>query len=63
MKYIETSAKTSAYVEQAFMTMTAEIKNKFDTGVFEKPSPASAKVLSLGKNVEEREYAPCFCLR
>lgn len=35
--YLETSAKTATNVEQAFMTMTAEMKKVFDTGAFKNP--------------------------
>jgi Ras-related protein Rab-1A len=36
--YLETSAKTATNVEQAFMTMTAEMKKVFDTGAFKNPT-------------------------
>ena len=30
MQFLETSAKNATNVEQAFMTMTSEIKNRYD---------------------------------
>ena len=60
MTYIETSAKTSTNVEQAFMTMTAEMKNKFDVGVYQKPTPST--ILTGGKKVDQTgSFWACSC--
>ena len=34
IQYIETSAKKGQNVEQAFMTLTAMVKDQYDSGVF-----------------------------
>ena len=60
MPYIETSAKACTNVEQAFMTMTAEMKNKFDNGVFQKPTKTT--IISGSKKVDQSESSwPCIC--
>lgn len=56
MPYLETSAKNSTNVEQAFMTMTAEMKNKFDTGVYQKPTTTR---LPPGHQVEQSGWCNC----
>lgn len=37
--YLETSAKTATNVEEAFMTLSANIKKGFDSGVLKNDSP------------------------
>ncbi|XP_045171332.2 uncharacterized protein LOC123533652 [Mercenaria mercenaria] len=60
--YLETSAKTAANVEQAFMTMTAEMKKVFDTGAFKNP-PKPIKITE-GRHVTGKSWSlgnMCVC--
>ena len=59
LTYLETSAKTSTNVEQAFMTMTAEMKNKFDTGIHQNPRPVKLDDIHPGKNVQSSGWCNC----
>lgn len=58
--YLETSAKTATNVEQAFMTMTAEMKKVFDTGAFK--NPAKQIKLTEGRHVDRKAwFNVCIC--
>ena len=59
MPYLETSAKSSTNVEQAFLSLTSEMKNRFDTGIFKDPKPL---ILNSGKDVKSYTTIwPCSC--
>jgi len=45
--FLETSAKTASNVEQAFMTMAAEIKNRMGPGTATSPSTYTLVLLEL----------------
>lgn len=60
MPYLETSAKTATNVEQAFMTLTAEMKNMFDSGAFKKPIIPPIKIKD-GHDVTGKNWFPCTC--
>lgn len=57
--YLETSAKTAANVEQAFMTMTAEMKKVFDTGAFKNPQKPIK--ITEGRHVGGKSWNICTC--
>ena len=60
MMYIETSAKTSANIEKAFMTMITEMKDKYDNGMYKKYPSANIR-LEQKKSDQSGWLWPCSC--
>jgi hypothetical protein len=70
--FLETSAKNSINVEQAFMTMAAEIKNRYGAATYCEDTPGCCMVHFLGYVVTDccsaAAQTPCrgrptlFCL-
>ncbi|WAR19570.1 YPTC1-like protein [Mya arenaria] len=57
--YLETSARTSTNVEQAFLTMTADMKQAFDKGGFTRRTDPVK--LSDGKPMSTGTFWECSC--
>ncbi len=56
--FLETSAKNATNVEQAFMTMAAEIKNRMQT-VPQTPNPRTGLVPDLNKPGQQKSGGGC----
>ena len=55
--FLETSAKNATNVEQAFMTMAAEIKNRLQT--VQNSTPGGQPVLNINKPPSAKQSGGC----
>ena len=61
MKFIETSAKDSKNVEDAFLNITKEIKSKVTTNTKKNPPPGGVKLSASKKVKDSKAQGGCGC--
>lgn len=60
--FIETSAKTSTNVEEAFVTMSKQIKESLDAAPEQAPGGAKAGIVTPGRSLDEQQASGgCAC--